>query len=68
MSIALDAQFSTNNFFYAYYTHVNNGVGYIARFVHQENNGGLTSRGQLSSESAFEESKKMKDTSSTMRV
>eukprot|EP00045_Choanoeca_perplexa_P011101 m.116088 g.116088 ORF g.116088 m.116088 type:complete len:742 (-) comp15514_c0_seq1:18-2243(-) len=50
MSIALDAQFETNNFFYAYYTHANNGVGYIARFIHQENNGGLSSRGLLSSE------------------
>ena len=54
MSIALDAQFETNNFFYAFYTHANNGVNYIARFVHQENNGGLTSRGQLSSESKRE--------------
>lgn len=50
MSIALDSQFVTNKFFYAFYTYKQESVNFIARFIHQENSGGLTSRGDLSSE------------------
>eukprot|EP00730_Choanoeca_flexa_P002586 TRINITY_DN11103_c0_g1_i2.p1 TRINITY_DN11103_c0_g1~~TRINITY_DN11103_c0_g1_i2.p1 ORF type:complete len:742 (+),score=165.74 TRINITY_DN11103_c0_g1_i2:102-2327(+) len=50
MSIALDAQFATNKYFYAFYTDSSDGVNYISRFEHQEKQGGLTSRGKLNSE------------------
>ena len=46
----LDPDFSTNRMFYVYYTSGSPATGRIARFEHQENGGGLSSTGNLSSE------------------
>ncbi|MEA3411030.1 MAG: PQQ-dependent sugar dehydrogenase [Pseudomonadota bacterium] len=63
LSIDLDPDFQNNGYFYVYYNYtpdpdnldaegepVNRGYSRVSRFVHQENSGGLSSRGNLASE------------------
>ncbi|MDX1745250.1 MAG: PQQ-dependent sugar dehydrogenase, partial [Halobacteriales archaeon] len=50
IDIALDPDFATNGYFYLYYSPSTPKKFRIARFEHQENSGGLTSTGALSSE------------------
>lgn len=50
LDITLDPDFATNGYFYLYYTPNSPEHARIARFQHQENSGGLTSTGNLSSE------------------
>lgn len=50
LDITLDPDFENNGYFYLYYTPNNPENARIARFEHQENSGGLTSAGALSSE------------------
>ena len=50
LDITLDPDFSSNGYFYLFYTPSNPSKASIARFEHQDNAGSLTSRGDLSSE------------------
>ncbi len=50
MNVAVDPQFASNGYIYAYYSHNSTQRFRVSRFVHQENSGGDTSRGLLSSE------------------
>nr|WP_256368363.1 Ig-like domain-containing protein [Mangrovicoccus sp. HB161399] len=50
LDITLDPDFETNGYFYLYYTPADPKNAVIARFQHQENSGGLTARGDASSE------------------
>ncbi|MCB0644577.1 MAG: PQQ-dependent sugar dehydrogenase, partial [Phaeodactylibacter sp.] len=50
IDIVIDPNFAANNYFYVYYSKNSTNKFRIARFLHQENSGGLTSTGDLSSE------------------
>jgi glucose/arabinose dehydrogenase len=50
VSIVLDPQFLQNGYFYLYYQPATPAQSRVARFQHVENSGGLSSRGDLSSE------------------
>lgn len=51
LNLVLDPGFGiSNNYFYVYYHPGSPEIGRIARFTHLENTGGLTSRGDLTSE------------------
>lgn len=50
LDITLDPDFETNGYFYLYYTPGSPQHARVARFQHQENGGGLSSTGDLSSE------------------
>jgi len=50
LDITLDPNFESNGYFYVYYSPLSPKRMRISRFVHQENSGGLTSTGDLSSE------------------
>src|SRR5690606_5786412 len=50
IDITLDPDFESNGWFYVYYTPSSPQRARISRFTHQENAGGLTSRGSLASE------------------
>lgn len=49
LDVALDPNFKSNGYFYAYYHH-SEGYMRISRFTHSENSGGLSSRGNPSTE------------------
>lgn len=52
-SVELDPDFATNGFFYVYYSPASPQNFRVSRFQHQENSGGLTSTGNLLSETVI---------------
>ncbi|MCG6870474.1 MAG: PQQ-dependent sugar dehydrogenase, partial [Gammaproteobacteria bacterium] len=50
LDIALDPNFSSNNYFYLYYVNGSTNRARVSRFQHVENSGGTSSRGNLGSE------------------
>lgn len=50
LDIALDPDFATNGYFYLFYSPTSPAFFRLSRFTHQENSGGLASRGDLASE------------------
>ncbi len=51
--IAIDPQFVQNGYFYVYYQAATPSESRVSRFQHVENSGGLSSRGDLSSETVI---------------
>ncbi|MFB6135204.1 MAG: PQQ-dependent sugar dehydrogenase, partial [Halobacteriaceae archaeon] len=50
LDVALDPNFTENGYFYVYYTNSTTNRSRISRYHHEENDGGLTSRGDPDSE------------------
>jgi hypothetical protein len=50
LNFVLDANFASNNYFYAYFSNIKTNKFQISRFTHQENSGGLKSIGAAESQ------------------
>lgn len=53
LDLVLDPNFAANSYFYVYYSCESTKTFKLSRFLHQENQGGLTSRSSLASEAVI---------------